>query len=88
MSQASGSDVHFASSDKLLFSAVSAVVVALLLWVGTTLNSNQLQITKLQVEVQQLNQTIVNASKEDREVKNRLRELELKVSTLNQRGNR
>jgi uncharacterized protein (DUF3084 family) len=82
MAEVSSTDVRVATTDKLLFGVVSAVTVALLLWVGTTLNSSQVQIGKLQVEVMQLRDEIRQATSDSREVNRRLRDLERDVATL------
>lgn len=77
-----GTDVQVSTTDRLLFGVASSVVVALLLWVGSTLNSSQVQIGKLQVEVMQLRDDIRLAAVDGREVNSRLRVLEAEVATL------
>lgn len=82
MAEASSNDMHVATADKVFFGIVSAVMVAMLLWVGTTLNLSQIQIGKLQVEVAQLRNEIRRAGDDSREVNRRLNSLERDVARL------
>lgn len=79
-------EVHVASSDRMMFGIVSAITVALLLWVGATLNSNQISVGKLQVEVAGLTAQFKRSDLDKREVLRRLSLLEQDVAALKMKG--
>lgn len=85
MTNAKGDDVRLSQSDKLMFSAVSAVTVALLLWVGSTLSSNQVQLGQLQVELMRLRADFNHSADTAREFDNRLRIVESDVAAVKTR---
>lgn len=87
MENTANNEVHVNSRDRALFAIVSAITVALLLWVGATLNSNQIELSKLQVQVSQLGNEARRATADNREVLRRVGELEKDVAALKTKGN-
>ena len=86
MEKTANNTVHVGSTDRALFGIVSAITVALLLWVGATLNSNQIELSKLQVQVAQLGDESRRATADNREVLRRVGELEKDVAALKTKG--
>ncbi|AWG87312.1 hypothetical protein [Vibrio parahaemolyticus] len=86
MEQTESKQVHVAVSDRLFFGVAVTVIASLLLWVGTTLNSNQIELGKLQVEVAQLREESRRAITENRDLLRRVGEIEKDVAGLKQQG--
>ena len=77
---------HVGSTDRALFGVVSGITVALLLWVGETLNSNKIELSKRQVQVALLADELRRAIADKREVRRRVGELEKDVAALKKKG--
>ncbi|EGR2744209.1 hypothetical protein MYC06_004739 [Vibrio parahaemolyticus] len=86
MEQTESKQVHVAVSDRLFFGVAVTVIASLLLWVGTTLNSNQIELGKLQVEVAQLREESRRAITENRDLVRRIGEIEKDLAGLKQQG--
>ncbi|EQB8931532.1 hypothetical protein ACYVMD_004607 [Vibrio parahaemolyticus] len=86
MEQTESKQVHVAVSDRLFFGVAVTVIASLLLWVGTTLNSNQIELGKLQVEVAQLREESRRAITENRDLVRRVGEIEKDLAGLKQQG--
>ncbi len=86
MEEAGKSEMQMGSTDRVLLGVVAAIIVALLVWVGTTLNSNQIELGKLQVQVAQLGEESRRATADNREVLRRVDELEKDVAVLKAKG--
>ncbi|EJG1615144.1 hypothetical protein CFE14_RS16035 [Vibrio parahaemolyticus] len=86
MEQTESKQVHVAVSDRLFFGVAVTVIASLLLWVGTTLNSNQIELGKLQVEVSQLREESRRAITENRDLVRRVGEIEKDLAGLKQQG--
>ena len=76
-----GSDNH---QTKIIISVATALTVAALLWVGTTLTNNQIALTKLQAEILHLRTDLQKADSDTKSyrllVNSRIRELEKRVN--------
>ena len=78
---------HVASADRMGFSAVNAVVIALLLWVGSTLNESQVAVASLKVEITQLRVEMNRALDADSNQRLRLVKAENDIADLKARMN-
>ena len=81
---------HASSADRMGFSVVNAVVIALLLWVGSTLNKSQIEVAALKVEITHLrvemNRSLDTASNQRQRlgnVESELAELKARVYARN-----
>lgn len=74
--------LQIAATDKLWFGVVSAITVALLIWVGSTLHQSEIKIGQLQVEVLRLRDDLRRASIDSRELSRRMSALEADVAQL------
>lgn len=76
------STVKIASTDRFIFTAIATVLTALLLWVGGTLNNNQLALASLQVEMVNLRVDLAEIVQGSSSLRNRVVTLEKEVSAI------
>ncbi|AQS39741.1 hypothetical protein Sps_04656 [Shewanella psychrophila] len=82
MGKTEDKEVRVNNLDQMHLSIISAITIALLFWVGTTLNGNQIELSKLQVKVAELSSELRQATSYDHEVQIRVEELEKYVAVL------
>lgn len=68
------------------FSVVNAVIIALLLWVGGTLNESQVSVASLRVEITQLRVEMNRALEKSADQRDRLIKVESVVAQLQARA--
>ena len=78
---------HVPSADRMGFSVVNAVVIALLLWVGSTLNESQIAVASIKVEITQLRVEMNRALDADSNQRLRLVKAENDIADLKARMN-
>ena len=71
--------------DRMGFNAVNAVVIALLLWVGSTLNKSQIEVASLKVEISQLRVEMNRALDADSNQRQRLVKVENELANIKAR---
>ncbi len=74
--------------DRMGFSVVNAVVIALLLWVGSTLNQSQVEVAALKVEITRLRVEMNRALDADSNQSLRLAKAENDIAVLKARMER
>ncbi|MFD2177867.1 hypothetical protein [Veronia pacifica] len=67
---------------KLFISLTSGVILAVLLWVGSTVNSTQIAVAKLQTELISLRADLAESSERNKVFQQDLRSLEQRVRDL------
>lgn len=73
-------------ADRMGFSVVNAVIIALLLWVGGTLNESQVSVASLRVEITQLRVEMNRALEKSADQRDRLIKVESVVAQLQARA--
>ena len=73
-------------ADRMGFSIVNAVIIALLLWVGSTLNESQVAVASLRVEITQLRVEMNRALENNTDQRDRLIQVESTVAQLKARS--
>lgn len=89
MANSSSTVNHSASiapvAERMGFSVVNAVVIALLLWVGSTLNKSQIEVAALKVEIAHLRVEMNRSLEADSDQRQRLVKAERDISELKAR---
>lgn len=84
-SSTSNQESRVAIADRMGLSAVNAVVIALLLWVGSTLNGSQIAVASLKVEITQLRVEMNRALDADSNQRERMHKAEKDIAQIKAR---
>ena len=71
--------------DRMGFSLINGVIIALLLWVGSTVNQSQIEVAGLKVEIAQLHSEMNRSLDEDLTLRQRVTKIENELANLKAR---